>query len=122
MRKVSACSAVSPSRGSLSEKARLDPTLRSVGESSSRPPDLSVTSRIPLGTLFESQRVDRLNGRSARWCAGVLVAPETGQLEFDLVVRDAADDIVAAVGCVESVSGAVQFEYLERARIGDEKP
>jgi len=52
----------------------------------------------------------------------VLVAPETGQLEFDLVVRDAADDIVAAVGCVESVSGAVQFEYLERARIGDEKP
>ena len=73
-------------------------------------------------TQFESQRVGRLTGRSARCCARVLVAPETGQLELDLVERHAADDIVAAVGCQESVRRSVEFKYLERARIGVEKP
>ncbi len=33
-----------------------------------RPPSLSVTVLIPLGTQFESQRVGRPNGRSARCC------------------------------------------------------
>ena len=80
---------------------------------SRRPPGLSVTFRIPLlGTQFESQRVDRLIGRSARCCVRVLLAPETGQLEVDLGERHAADDVAPAVSCQQAVRGSVEFEYL----------